>query len=70
MLDRIEREVLDWQKVLTDITLLGKKGSECEASQSREVLDTCEEVERRWRVVVTEVSSRRSSGEVGRKGGT
>ena len=39
VLDRIEREVLVWQKVLSDITLLGKKiGSECEASQSREVL--------------------------------
>ena len=71
VLDRIEREVLVWQKVLSDITLLGKKiGSECEASRSREVLDTCEEVERRWRVVVTEVSSRRSSGEVDREGGT
>ena len=39
VLDRIEREVLVWQKVLSDITLLGKKiGSECEGSQSREVL--------------------------------
>jgi len=70
VLNRIEREVLDWQKVLADITLLGKRiGTECESSQSRGVFDTCEELERRWRVIVTEVTSRKNSEEVDRDGG-
>jgi hypothetical protein len=33
------------------------------------VVDICEEVERRWRMVVTEVSSRRSCVNVDREGG-
>ena len=62
--------MLDWQKVVTDIELVGKKiAGGCEVSQSRGVVDTYEEVERRWRMLVTEVSSRRSSGEVDREGG-
>ena len=70
LLGRVEREVLDWQKVVTDIELVGKKiAGGCEVSQSRGVVDTYEEVERRWRMLVTEVSSRRSSGEVDREGG-
>ena len=49
VLGRVEREVLDWQKVVTDIELVGKKiAGWCKTSQSRGVVDTCDEVERRW----------------------
>ena len=69
-LSRLEKEVLDWQKVLTDISLGGKKiALGCEGSQSRNLLDTCEELERRWRMVVKEVTCRKSSGEVDWEGG-
>ena len=69
-LGRLEKVVLDWQKVLTDISLLGKKiASGCEGSQSRSVVDTCEEIERRWRMVVKEVTCRKSTGEIDREGG-
>ena len=41
LLGRVEREVLDWQKVVTDIELVGKKiAGGCEVSQSRGVVDT------------------------------
>ena len=42
-------EVLDWQKVVMDIELVGKKiAGWCKTIQSRGVVDTCDEVERRW----------------------
>ena len=69
---KVKQELDTFGLMVTDINhLVGKMiALGFEASQSREVLNSCEEVVRRGRkMVVMEVYSRRSSGEVDREAG-